>query len=416
MLFVCALIYILWRMYFTEIKHQYILSQEWIFLHIKVPKENIVSSLAVETIFAQMHALHAGKTFPEIYVEGQGQLWYSLEIVSMGGKTSFIIRLPKRMRDVVESAFYTHYPEAEILEVEDYMKNFVYDPYNPGEYDIWGTEWKLAESDVIPIKTYKDFEHPTAEEKIIDPLANLFEGLAKMEPHEFFGIQILTEPLGDEEWKPRGESKIKELIGEEEEHEVKLSDIFMAPFNWFAKLKYKELLVPAHGHEKPENGPKNNWLSMTEAQKQRVTLIESKIGKPGYKTKIRFLYIAPVDKFDPMKKSIMTGAYRPLGSVMTNKVRPELKYTWTAADYRFSKTLEKPFLDLKLRRRKKNMFNGYKNRDTHMGYSPFVLNTEELATLFHFPITTEGKSMVSSIDRTVSKKVQPPSDLPIGDF
>jgi hypothetical protein len=177
--FVWGLIVILWRVYYLEIEHQYIHAQEWTFLHIKVPRENMVSTLAVESIFSQMHALHVGKTPLEKYVEGQIQLWYSLEIVSLGGKISFTLRIPTRMLDVVESAFYSHYPQAEISEVGDYMENFHYDPYaESNDYEIFGSEWKLSENEVVPIKTYKDFEHQTAENKIIDPLANFYEGLA----------------------------------------------------------------------------------------------------------------------------------------------------------------------------------------------------------------------------------------------
>lgn len=121
LLFIWGLLYVLYKMYRGEIEHQFVHSQEWIFLNIKVPKENTTSTLAVESIFGQMHALHSSLTFAQRYVEGKIQLWYSLEIVSLGGKISFIIRAPKKMRELVEASFYAQYPNAEITEVEDYM-------------------------------------------------------------------------------------------------------------------------------------------------------------------------------------------------------------------------------------------------------------------------------------------------------
>ena len=87
-------IYMLWRTYLLEIQHQYVHQQDWMFLSFKVPRENMVSSLAVESIFSQMHSLHVGKTPLEKFIEGHIQLWYSLEIVSLGGKISFLMRLP----------------------------------------------------------------------------------------------------------------------------------------------------------------------------------------------------------------------------------------------------------------------------------------------------------------------------------
>lgn len=405
-------VYILYQMYISEIQHQFIHAQEWVFLSIKVPKENIVSTMAVESIFAQLHALHSGLTFPQIYVEGRTQLWYSLEMVSFGGKISFIIRAPKKTRDLVEAAIYAQYPNAEITEVSDYMENISYDPKN-SEFDLWGSEWKLVEDDVIPIRTYRDFEHPTAEEKIIDPLNGLFEALAKIQPHEFYGIQIIIQPLSDPDWKPRGERKVKELVGEEVPHETHLSDILMAPLNAVANFSWGGLLTGGgHGHGHDEgSGPKNNWQFMTEAQKERVNLVERKIGKPGYKSKIRHLYIAPKDKFDGTKKSIIIGAIRPLGSAMTNQFKPDTKKTWTGIEYKISPTLEKAYIEHEVTERKKYIFKGYKERDIHLGNPMFILNIEEIATLYHFPISETG--VAAPVEKTESKKSAPPVNLPI---
>ncbi len=415
-LFIIGLIYMMWRMYYVEIEHQFVHSQEWTYLSIRVPRENMVSTLAVEAIFSQMHALHVGKTFAEKYIEGQIQLWYTLEVVSLGGKISFILRIPSRMKDVVESAFYAHYPQAEISETTDYMEKFHYDPDQPGDYEIFGTEWKLTDSELLPIKTYKDFEHTSAEETIIDPLANFFEGLAKINPYEMIAYQITIQPLSDEDWKPLAQRKVKELTGEELPHELSFWHVLMAPFDWFAKFSYKEtLLGGGHGHgaHGEENKPKNNWLNMTENEKERVNLVEQKAGKPGYKSKIRMLYIAPADKFDNSRKSLMSGVYRPFGSVMRNKLKPDLSGTWTGVDPVFSKTLEKPYLDWLLKTKKRKFIKGFKERNIHIGSPMFILNIEELATMYHFPITTKTTTAPSAIEKTESKKSQPPVNLPV---
>lgn len=414
--FVIGIMYMLWRTYILEIQHQYVKSNNYFFYSIRVPKDNLVSTLAVETIFAQLHTLHVAKTFAEKFVEGHIQLWYSLEIISMGGKVSFIVRVPEKVKHAFESAIYSHYPQAEITEVKDYLENFNYDPNDPNcPVDIFGTEWKLANDEVIPIKTYKDFEHPAAEEKIIDPLQNFFEGMAKMDPHEFFGVQIIIQPIADEEWKPRGEAKVKELIGAEDDHKASIKDFFLKPVEKFSKFSYKETLFgkPIHAPDPQLQKQRTNWLNMTEGEKERVTLIEKKIGKAGYKTKIRFIYIAPKDKFDRGKVYGITGGYRPFASIMSNKIKPDVSNTWTSVDYIFSKILEKPYLDWLLAYKKKWIFKGYKEREIHIGLPMFILNTEEIATLYHFPITTKTTTVSTSIERTESRKSQPPMDLPI---
>ena len=410
-IFSVAFIYVLYRLYIVEIQHQFVDSQQWVFLKIRVPKSNLTSTLAVEQVFALMHSLHRSYTFMQTYVEGSVQLWYSLEIVSMGGKISYILRVPKAYRGIVESSFYAHYPEAEITETSDYMENVTYDP-DISDFEVLGTEFKMADDDVIPIKTYSDFEHTSATEKIIDPLSNLLESLAKLDSYDFVGVQILIQPLGDEEWKPRGERKIKALIGEEVPHEPSFIGFLMAPFNWFANFSYKKTLLTSHDHDEKEKTQKNNWMSMTEAEKDRVSRIEAKIGKPGYKTKMRFLYMTPKGKVEKTKRYLIVGAFRPFGSAMTNRIKVQSD-TWVGVDPIFSEALEKSYLDAWLKKLKRRHFKGYKARSLHLGASPFILNIEELATLYHFPITTETTSVPASVEATESKKSQPPVNLPV---
>lgn len=422
-IFIMGLIYMLWRLYRTELIIQYIKKQKWVNLQIRVPRENRISTVAVDNIFSQLHALHVAKTFFEKYVEGQiVQLWYSLELVSLGGKVSFIIRTPVNMKHNVEAAFYSQYPTAEITEVADYLENVKYNPYQPSDLDLFGTEWRFSEDQVIPMKTYKDFEHPSADEKILDPLSHVFEGLAKIEAHEFFGIQIIIMPLADEEWKGRSEKKIKELTGEEMPHQRTLMGVLLSPFGILGGKTAIQAFRGGDSHShgahsnEEQNKPRNNWLSMTEAEKMRVTLIENKANKPGYWTKIRFLYMAPKEKFDKSKVFALVGAYRPFTAPMYNKIKPDVHKTWTHAEAKFSPTLEQPFLDRQLKYKKYWMFKGYKVRDFDVGSPMFIMNTEELATLYHFPLTTETTMVHPSIEQTMSKTSQPPANLPIAEM
>ncbi len=417
-LFVLGLVYMLYFEYLEEIQAQYVKATEWVFLHILVPKENTVSTLGVENIFAQMHALHRSLTWHEKYVEGKFQLWYSLEIVSLGGVVSFILRVPKRSQHLVESAFYAQYPSAEIHEVSDYMENFKLDPYNDdNQYDFFGTEWKMAQDSVIPIKTYKEFEHPSAEEKIIDPLANLIETMERVKPHEFLSLQILIQPIQNDEWEERAVKKIKELTGEEIPHEASILGFFLRPLHWFAGFNYKETFFGSHGgHAEQENKPRNNWLNMSEGEKGRVTLIENKINKACYNTKIRLLYMAPKAEYDKGRRFELIGALRHFspggGAGMHNTLKVD-SHIWTKVDPYFSEALEAYFLDRITKYRKYWFLRGYKNRSIYVGSPKFLLSTEELATLFHFPITFETTVAPAQVQAIASKTARPPADLPI---
>ncbi len=410
--FVWVAIFILYRLYYFEIITQFLASQQWVFLSIKVPRENLTSTLAVEQIFTQMHALFSSLTFTNKYIEGKIMLWYSLEIISLGGKVSFVIRAPKDNKELVEAAFYSQYPTAEISEINDYMENISYDPKN-SDFDLWGSEFVLVTDSSLPIKTYKEFEHATAEQKIIDPLAPIFESLTKMQPWEFYGIQILIQPTDDVSWKAPAEKMARKLLGEKEVKVVTLKDRLLSPLDAFANFNFSSLFTTTI---KPEvtKDQRNNLMSMTEVEKDRVNAIQQKISKPGYFTKVRHLYIAPNDRFDPSKKGLMVGAMRTLGSGNLNAFKPDTKQTWTDPKFKLSPTLEKPYLDYVKETRKKYLFEGYKDRSVFIGNGMPVLNVEEIATIYHLPLTLNPSQPPVAV--VESKKAQPPVDLPVGEY
>lgn len=419
--FVWGIFLLLKLEYLEEIQGQFVTSTEWVFLEVRVPKENTTSTMAVESIFTQMHALHRSLTWEEVWVQGHFQLWYSLEIVSLGGKVSFIIRSPKRYQHLVESAFYSQYPGAEIREVADYMANYKYNAYSDNnDTEFFGTEFKLSENDVIPIKTYKDFEHPSAEEKIIDPLTNVIEVMERLRPHEIMALQIMIQPIQNNEFEGRAKLKIKELIGEDVPHHTSFIGLLMTPFEWFAKFSYKDtLLGGGHGHGHDENKPKNNWLSMTEAEKERVGLVEKKINKACYQTKIRLMYISPKEQYDKIMRFELIGALRhfsPGGGSGTHNTIKSDSAIWTKVDPLFSQQLEGPFLKSETSKRRYWFLKGFKNRSMYVGAKKFLLSVEEIATLFHFPITQEGKAAPAQVQAVESKTSRPPANLPISDF
>ncbi|HYF05444.1 MAG TPA: hypothetical protein VEA59_04695, partial [Patescibacteria group bacterium] len=401
---------------FLEIQHQFAHSVEHTLLKFSIPKENKISMLAIESIFAQMHAVHTGLNFTQRFIEGKFQLTYHLEIVSFGGKVSLLMRIPKKTEGLVKAAFYAQYPECEIQEVEDYMKNVHFDPYDPNcPIDIFGFEWNLVKPQYGPIKTYKDFESPASEQKIIDPLQSLWESLSQIKPHEFYGIQISIQPLADSEWQDKAAAYVQQLLGNEVHAAGSLLSAIMAPVYKLALFDVKSLLkAPAHDDHGEEKPKEKTFLNLSEVEKEQITLVQRKAGKPGYKTKMRHLYIAPKDKMDGNVKMVIIGSIRGLGSINHNQFKPDVTRTWTAKDYIISPVLEKPYLDSIIKERKKWFFAGYKGRDNHIGLPQVILNVEEIATLYHFPLTPSLEGMTPApVERIESKKVAPPANLPI---
>lgn len=367
-IFVLLLIYILFKVYLNEIQTNYVKSIDWTFLEIKPPKENIASFHNAEQIFIQLHQLFDFWNFQEKYLEGRVVFSLSLEIVSLGGKISFILKIPTKQRELIEAAFYANYPNIEISEVADYLSNFDYNPDNE-KYEMFGGEFILIEKNAIPIRTYREFislKAPDASEKVVDPLGPLFEVFSRLGPNEFYAMQTIIQPVADGSWKAEAEALVTELQGEKDFQQI--DDI--------TKLK--------------------------------IAAIKAKLGKPGFKTKIRILHMGGKEFFNTDAKKLILSPMKVFGSSNFNSFKiafaPKL-------NYKISPTLEAPYINYWVRQRKINIFKAFKDRSTWIGEPSYILNAEELATLFHFPITADVT--IPAVETVDIKKIQPPADLPI---
>jgi hypothetical protein len=161
---------------------------------------------------------------------------------------------------------------------------------------------------------------------------------------------------------------------------------------------------------KPPDAPVAAVTRLSEGEKRVLTAVEEKMSKTGWHTKVRLLYIAPRTNFDGSKKAALIGAFRTLSGMSTNNLKPDTANTWTDQKYSLWKKLEQPYLDYKTYTKKQNFLKGFVRRSMWVGAKPMVLNTEELATLYHFPLATTKVPPVETID---VRKGQPPANLPV---
>ncbi len=408
---VSALIfYMLFRVYRDTIQGYFVDSQKRVYFHVKIEKENLQSTLAVEQIFSSLHAIQTNFTWADMNLEGMVNLWVSFEIVSLGGKISYIVSAPEKYAQLLHASIYAQYPNAEISEVEDYMKNLSHYK-DHGPWQMWGTEWVMTHDYAYPIRTYREFEHPSAEEPIIDPLTALFEALTKAEAHELMAVQIVIKPLADKEWMPHCKEVVKELK-EEIVHKHSFAELLFPPLRWMHEKTFIQVVSDsrkpsAHGHEDESKQPK--VMRMTEGERNIIKGIETKMTKPGWATKMRHLYIAPREQFDGTKKQLLIGAFRPF-SLGSNNLKPDVNVTWTNYQYAIFKHLEDPFVQFEIIEKKHRFLMGFVKRSMKIGADPMIMNIEELATIYHFPLATASTAPVERID---IKKGQPPADLPI---
>ena len=379
---------------YTHLKYR--LSLEWILLEIKIPREVRKSPKAMEQVFAGLHGVYVKNlNFKEKVIKGKVPVWFSFEMVGTGGETHFYIKTESRYKNVVESQVYAQYPEAEISEVSDYINDMP--PYLPNEkYDIWGAELMLNKEDAYPIRTYPEFEEKSSspeDVKRIDPLASLSELFSVLQPDERIWIQILGAPTSDA-WIKKGQAVLDKLMGKPlvQPKGDLLSDMVFA----IDKVMTGPSITPVP-EKKEERRPE-----LSPGKQDIIKAMEKSWDKLGYETGIRFLYIGPRDAFHKDHVAGVVGAFRQFSSQNLNGFKIN-KYTLT-----FAKGL---FKDYKLLQKQKAIYQNFKERKLFTtGFMRYVLNTEELATIFHLPDIGVRSPLLPRVE---AKRGEPPVGLPI---
>lgn len=416
--FAALLLYMFYELYIEHIQIEWYNGLKWIFLKIAVPTDNEKSPLGFENIFEELHAVQETISWAEKHLEGQFQIWFTWEITSIGGAIGNYVRILPKFRDALESSIYSEFPAAEISEAEDYFQKLP--PYDPDDsrYDIFAFSFRYINRNEYPIKTYKLFEHTSAD-TIVDPIAGLWEALGKISPYEMFMVQFMMRPIGNE-WKEHGRKYVQKLKGVPEyqgEHESGImgwANLFLTPI--FDMILRPD--VEGHTNSRKQEAPPSLMLHLSESEKTVISQIENKLSHWCYQTKIHCMYIAPKEKYNPtLTLRAVIGAFKAFGAAQSlgegmyelNTLKPLLR-RWTKVNYYIFKEWEKPITRFRVNWRKRKYFKFMKARWWFHGPAAQIMSSEELATLIHFPQMTVT---APNIERVEVTKERPPDDLPV---
>lgn len=372
-------------------------------LAIDIPRGNEQSPKAVENLFSYLAGAHGTINLIEKYWEGKYQLGFSFEIVSIEGYTQFMIHTPVGFRDLVESAVYSQYPDAEITEVDDYTAEYSNVRFPSDEYDLWGAEFIQAKSPALPIKTYKEFEHQFGEPEthFKDPMATLMDLMSTLKKGEQLWYQIIIIPIAVN-WTDICDKEVSKMLGEASGG----GNIFGGMADFVLGL-INSLLSGIFGSSS-EEAPKKEadplkMMNLKPKQKKKVEAIEAKSGQFAFDFKIRMVYLA---KKEAMQKSKVVNGFvgymKQFAALDMNNLKPDMNFTGTTTSYLFSKK--------RLARKKNNIFKNYIDRNASAGRAPGIMNVEELATIWHFP--NESVVKASMIQKAPGRKAEPPMALP----
>ncbi len=329
-------------------------------LVLEIPRTNDKKELAAEQMFASLHGILRDKR--ELRLSGGLQEHISFEIAAVGKLIRFYVWVPKHLQNFVEGQVYAQYPTVQIHEAEE--------DYTTRQFDhdiIHTAELVPTDNEMLPIKTFQSFE--------VDPLAGITATLAKLETSdEEVWIQVVARPVADS-WHRRA-SSFAEAI---KKGSAGGGNDAFGKIGMYLLRAIAALWAPPE-----ENGKPATPRELTERDKTRISEIEKKSTKLGYQVKIRIAYLGNDKETAKLRMQAIVGTFKQFNSTNLNGFKVA-NASFKQDD--ISKYTARFFID-----------RGY------------ILNIEELASVFHLPHTNvETPSIVWANVKTA----EPPSNLPV---
>jgi hypothetical protein len=359
-------------------KYQIEITKDWVMYKVMVPKEqhaeedeqrkNFQEMLAViEPFYANLSAIFNDAIAKKII----GQDHISVEIIGKEGKIFFYVGCPNRISSIVIKNLNAQYPNAEITEDKEYS---IF-PERPLKIGIITLD--LIKRYIFPIKTYKNLEE--------DPLNSISNALSRLEGDQLAGIQLVLRPASILWTVPAERAAFniqhgKSRVSYSTSPWVRASETF---FNFLGSASNSFA-----GKDKEESHTEfynpRNPMKTTPMQEAQIKLLGEKVAKVGFQCQIRIVAVAETDEQAESLTKNIAAAFNQFNSPDSNGFR--IRKPWNKSE---------EIHDYILR-----IFSA--NRK-------IILNTEELASIFHLPNRFIETPNISWL---LARKEPPPANLP----
>ena len=293
-----------------------------------------------------------------------GQRHIALEIVAHHGSVSFYTAVPLPLVGVVEQAIVSAYPAARLEEVDEHN---IFSPVGRLPATIGG-ELSLKESFAYPIATYQDIKR--------DTMQALLNALSTLTKEDGAGIQILLRPADNTWRKAAAEEAGKKRQGK------KQSKGFDAVLSNAGDV-FGALVKPPEAKDADKEKSPADLSSLDQSV---IQAIEEKTKQPAYEVLIR---VVASSNISHRSQTILNNIIATF-ALFDAPGRNGFKFT--------------PAKDIE------GFVTAYILRFFPQEKTATILNTTELATLFHFP--DQSNIPTSQLGRQASKQVDGPRNVP----
>lgn len=288
-----------------------------------------------------------------------GQRHFSFEIVGVHGFVYLYAAVPVALTEVVKQAIISAYPAARVEEVAEHN---IFSPVGKISGTVGG-ELTLKEHFAYPIATYQDLKR--------DALQSLLNSLANLEKEDGVGIQLLLRPAS-----PNWSKEAKSVADEKR----KGGGGGGKGIEWWLKQIFTAFVKP------PEDKGGSDKKDLSGLDQATVDAIEDKTRYPAYETLIR---VVASSNLSHRSQAILNNVIASF-ALFDAPGKNGFKYT--------------PARDIE------NFVTSYIMRFFPQETNRSVLNSVELASIFHFP--DQKNIPTSQLERQASKQVDGPRNMP----
>jgi hypothetical protein len=291
-----------------------------------------------------------------------GQRHFGFEIVGVKGGVHFYAAVPIALVEVVKQAVVSAYPAARLEEVAEHN---IFSPVGKISGTIGG-ELTLKEHFAYPIATFQDLKR--------DAMQALLNALSTLEKEDGVGIQILMRPA-DASWRKAAHAVAdKKRKGKDSKK----------GFGKAAALG-KELAVALVKPPEDKPGGKDDKPDLSSLEQSILDSIDDKTRHPGYEVLIRVVTSSNIaQRAQALLKNVVATF-----SLFDAQGKNGFKYS--------------PAKDIE------SFVTAYILRFFPQQSNKTILNSVELATIFHFP--DQKNIPTSQLERQSSKQVDGPRNM-----
>jgi hypothetical protein len=292
-----------------------------------------------------------------------GQRHMSFEVIGTNGVVNLYAAVPVALVDIVKQAVVSAYPSARLEEVSDHN---IFNKVGKISATIGG-ELTLKENFAYPIATYQDLKR--------DPMQSILNALSTLDKEDGAAIQILIRPANS------GWTKAASEVAKKKREGKKKKSGASAAVGWLNQV-FEALSKPPED-KNDSSGGGNNLSSL---EQNVVDSIEDKTKYPGFETTIRIIASSNISQRAQTVLSNVVASF----ALFDAPSRNGFKYTAAQDIEQFA--------------------TAYIMRFFPQHHDKNILNSIELATLFHFP--QQDDIPTSQLTRQDSKQVDGPRNIP----